>query len=166
MSGLTCDRVIQRNHHRLCFRHQTQTQLQYHIEQRAGSPAAQREQFIVGRPALKLSLLRANRTADGAASQTHQQRERKANGASMCPVIGKTWTPLLNQSQKLGQQLHYESSRSGIRANVFGAVRMKRSCRATRLLMADTTDSRSNSTPNRLCTAARISVMWSGRASR
>src|SRR5439155_16315957 len=60
-------------------------------------PAAQREQFVVGRPALKLSLLGTNRTAGGAASQTHQQRKRKADGASMRPVIGKARTPLLNQ---------------------------------------------------------------------
>src|SRR5439155_23716899 len=154
---------------RLCFRHQSQGKLKHNVEKREGTPATQQEQFVVGGPTLKLSLLRTDGTADSAASQTHQQRERKAHRASMRPIICKTGAPLLNQIQELRQQFHlfhYESSRSGIRASVFGAVRISRSCRDTRLLIAETTDSRSSSTPNRFCTGARMSEIWSGPPSR
>src|SRR5215468_10438980 len=166
VSGLTSDGVVQGDHHGLGFRPQFQAQLQDDVEQRTGTPAGHRKQLVIGSPALKLTLLRTDGPADGATPQAHQQRQCKTNGAPMRAVIRKTWPPPLDQIQELRQQLHRASSGSGISAKVFGAVRINRSCRATRLLMAETTDSRSNSTPNRFWTAAMMSVMWSGWFSR
>ena len=105
---LAAGRVIQRHHQWLMGAQQFRDALENGIKQGMRLPAAAREQVVFRRPVPKLSPEHADRTADRAATEAHQQGQGVFLGPAKGPMIGKATLPTaqqLAQAKEQGQGL-------------------------------------------------------------